>query len=901
MNLSLNPQTSPRLPFKILSSTSEDTDHPLFELTKGSKGKGWSSARFCMFPQEIIISFQIPVHITQVNVLINEKKIPSSIDFFTYYHINEFSVPKNKIPHFSEYDKIGFVKPSNNAKSNYKAREFKKIYIDTKSLFFKLQLHQNYQNKFNFFNQVSLCSIEFFGKPLKLKFTKNLSICDRDENIDEELDPESKEKIQKLKQKMKEAIKTEDYDECLVLKNNIHQIRSLARKIFDFEHKKKIMVENEEFDTAKKLKGEVDKLKIQLKFLEKQLQTGISVIKEDIKENEDANVVNKFSNVDMNSNNNLNDKSTMVNTNNEPENNKGIKNLINESISFNQYHDDFSVVLDPLNKKSRDKLSTIRQLNMSKSQKELLDEELITYDEVILPTIFKKINPNQSTVVLEESGIADKGELEPLDPNILKKFNLLVPYIEEDGLRKIFSKQILWKDEGFDILLSKMDTIFSNQKTIESINEYIIVLMKMMIIFLEEKHPSIIVKSLDIFYKLLQCIKSQSTKLNMAYDFNITDRILNKIKQKLGDVSSKIRNKAVNLYFYMLQQDFCDYNNLIIELIEEEIKHYDGGQKRIRVTTKLTLGKLSIFSKVLDTVQSAFQNQITDKKSFPYDLLADYLISYVNHSKSEVRKLTRSCISKFIEQFGYQKLIKKLENVETRELQKLINEIPILEKVFPDLAENKGGNSLNVSSILNQSSVNSQRCIPSKPNKSKLIKSSSTSLLSSSRQIKNKLLLKPINHPSRLIKVNRNVRNKIINMSSSITTNQNTIRKENCMYCQKEIEKRNLLQNHWETECLFFLNCRKCNKNVEVKGYNLHLLFECKYRKEFKQCKRCKEAIENNNYEAHIKENNCNPVKNANVNARCPLCHLDISPHEKGFIQHLIINKCSKHPRNPEK
>ena len=129
------------------------------------------------------------------------------------------------------------------------------------------------------------------------------------------------------------------------------------------------------------------------------------------------------------------------------------------------------------------------------------------------------------------------------------------------------------------------------------------------------------------------------------------------------------------------------------------------------------------------------------------------------------------------------------------------------------------------------------------------------------------------------------------------TSAQNSIRREKCMYCQQEVENKEALQQHWESTCLYFINCVKCNNNIEVKGYNLHLLFECKYRKEFKQCKRCKEAIPINEYNNHVKTNNCNPVKPGNLSARCPLCHLDIKPQEKGFIQHLVYDKCSKHTR----
>ena len=75
-----------------------------------------------------------------------------------------------------------------------------------------------------------------------------------------------------------------------------------------------------------------------------------------------------------------------------------------------------------------------------------------------------------------------------------------------------------------------------------------------------------------------------------------------------------------------------------------------------------------------------------------------YLIMNVNNSKSEVRKLCRLNISKFIRIFGVNKIKKKLEKIEERELIKLINEIPSLEPYFPKLLiKNNSTSKLSVS------------------------------------------------------------------------------------------------------------------------------------------------------------------------------------------------------------
>ncbi|CAJ1380193.1 unnamed protein product [Effrenium voratum] len=59
--------SSARLKYRIVKCTSEDPEFPGSELlSHSSQTKGWQSARFCDFPQEIGLQFETPVHLRQV-------------------------------------------------------------------------------------------------------------------------------------------------------------------------------------------------------------------------------------------------------------------------------------------------------------------------------------------------------------------------------------------------------------------------------------------------------------------------------------------------------------------------------------------------------------------------------------------------------------------------------------------------------------------------------------------------------------------------------------------------------------------------------------------------------------------------------------------------------------------
>eukprot|EP00913_Durusdinium_trenchii_P029084 g27269.t2 len=58
-----------RLKYRVVKCSSEDPEFPVSELlTHSSQTKGWQTARFCDFPQEIGLQFETPVHLRQAGL-----------------------------------------------------------------------------------------------------------------------------------------------------------------------------------------------------------------------------------------------------------------------------------------------------------------------------------------------------------------------------------------------------------------------------------------------------------------------------------------------------------------------------------------------------------------------------------------------------------------------------------------------------------------------------------------------------------------------------------------------------------------------------------------------------------------------------------------------------------------
>ena len=884
-----------KLDHKLIESTTEDREHPLRELLKGLKGVGWFSSRFSQFPQEIYIQFNQPVFLKQINMVIHEKYIPAQIKFYTYYPEKNNEIIDNY--HNVRYKYIGFIKMDTNERSQYRARESRKVYVNTKSLFLKIELGQNYRNEFNIFNQVGLMNLDFFGTylpPLGNNQNKNkfiLKHATRKDNIEEisdlALEDICGQELKDLKEKMDYNIKIENYLECKQIKSKLDKVRIYGRQIYDLENQKRIAVNNEDFDQAMDLKNLVDKMKANLKTLiHSNSAHNLSNIEINNKYSQiGINNKNNTVNTNNNNNNNNNNDSLFNNVNNT--NNSNILNItqnINESIYSN----------------SNDNINN--QLTNYHIKTKTNEDNFISYDDTILPAVLKKLN-NEPNKEENENGEAEKGELEDIKPSLLKEFKLIADVIGELGMRKIFSKQILWKDEGLNEFLAKIDDVLdykvigniengsTNKNKSDITNQIITQIMKLSMLLIEEKHPSVVIKTLKILQKLFEYIRLHGTKLNI--DLNITDSVLSKIKRKLGDANKKVRAEAVSLYCYMLTLDFCDYNNLISELLEEELRHYDS--KYIPKSPHLIIGKLEIFQSVFDDFDQAVKSKRTSQESFPTNLVMDYLIMNVNNSKSEVRKLCRLNISKFINIFGVNKIKKRLEKIEERELLKLINEIPSLEQHFPKIKMNN--NNMSLSQVNNSNGSNNSIARNKSKNKERIKKigerrhKKNVSNTNNSYDNDNKNNKNDENN-NNINNANNNKDDKVSH-KSKIKNRSNEL----CDYCQRKMKKDEIIANHWITDCPMFSKCEKCNMNLEVKNLHNHKINECKFKNEFKECRTCHEALTIKDFNEHLK-NKCGKREGY---VKCPLCHGDIIDNNKGFFQHLVKDGCPGNKKGKNK
>ena len=735
-----------KLDFKFIESTTEDAEHPLLELKKGLKGKGWQSSKFSQFPQDIYIKFPQPVFIKRIDIIAHEKYIPSQIKFYSY--CPKDNEGNNKNYHQANYKYVGFIIMDTNERNDYKIRESRKVIINEKSLFFKIKMDKNYTNKYNMFNQVGLMNIDFMGDYLHSLGAKNRST-------------------------------------NLIMHNSRNNLALLDKN----------QITNNEFNIG-------DILDIDYQII-------------------------------------------------------GNNNLYNISLDRPK-----------INKQSNNNNIKLTSMNDSKSHKSNSRKNTLNYDDNIIPTVLKKLN-KEPEEKMDKLGYEEKSELEPISsPLLLKEFNIIASVIKEEGMRKVFSKQIIWKEEGLYILFHSLPKIFEykDEYNPEIINTIIKQLMKLFMILFEEKHPTIIYKVLDILEEMFKYIKHNNIKLDI--DSQIENFILLKIKQIIGDVNPKIRKKAISFYCYILTLDFFNFDNLISELLVEEQKHIDC--IFVPKSNNLIMAKLDILKSVFENFSDALESNRTSLETFPSNLVIDYLIMNLSHKNFQIRNMTRLIICQFINFFGVTKFEKKLEKIEVRELKNLILKIPEHKESFTKLYTRSksnlsdGGIGIN---LYNKGRQNSK----------------------SNLKINNLYNFTDIGQENSFKNNNNNLEDK---------RNKNSKNKYRytgfCGYCQRMMEDGEVLSNHWISNCKMFIQCEKCNKNLEVQKLDEHKEKECKFRNQFKLCNTCNQCFLKEDFSKH-QEEKCSLKEGSK---KCPLCHIDIDISNKNaFFIHLVKEGCPQQTR----
>lgn len=293
--------SSARLKYRIVKCTSEDPEFPVSELlTHSSQTKGWQTARFCDFPQEIGLQFETPVHLRQVQFLSHQSKIATKVELFTAISQAGQQLSYDTI----NFKRLGYLSLDSNERSQFQARELKSVYVDVSAQFIRIVLHKCHVNRYNIVNQVGLIALNCLGEALgpdlaigppapnpvlqrgppggpaaaypqqqqqppaqaaapPAQAAPQPTQQDAAQAASDEMryDAQTLERIKALTTAKARAVEAEDYEEAKRCKEMLARLRQTGLLLRELEDRKKAAVRNEDYDAAKALKVEIDRLR----------------------------------------------------------------------------------------------------------------------------------------------------------------------------------------------------------------------------------------------------------------------------------------------------------------------------------------------------------------------------------------------------------------------------------------------------------------------------------------------------------------------------------------------------------------------------------------------------------------------------------------------------------------
>lgn len=152
--------------FTVIAATSSDQLFPSSNLQVLSTNPvGWMSARFCTYPQEVILQFQSNIFVQKLQILSHENKISQKAEVFVGKQLK----PQRDFASFGvdsiSFQRIGYFTFQSNESSGWKARELKTVTIEQSNCnFMKVLLHKYYENRYNPFGQVGIVAIRVYGE-----------------------------------------------------------------------------------------------------------------------------------------------------------------------------------------------------------------------------------------------------------------------------------------------------------------------------------------------------------------------------------------------------------------------------------------------------------------------------------------------------------------------------------------------------------------------------------------------------------------------------------------------------------------------------------------------------------------------------------------------------------------
>ncbi|KAM4737968.1 centrosomal protein of 104 kDa isoform 1-T3 [Anableps anableps] len=871
--------------FIVVSSSSHEDNFSAKELmVHAPTVSGWRSSRLCSYPQHLTLQLVERCRIRKLQLLAHQYMIPAKVEF----HVGD-SLPEASpqcCP--GQFHRLGYVSLSDNEKTGFKARELKSVHVDAIGTYLRITLHRNHANRYNRYNQVALVAINILGDPLDsstfhtgpsrdqlieqhLNSTqqeaaldttfmgKCLSISQFDDlAFDMYQDPEVAHIIRLLDQKKQEVVQQENFEEAKKLKQAIADLQKVGERLARYDVEKKCAIEKENYDLAKKKKELMDEYR---KSVYQQLEVHNLL---------DMTMITRAA--DLSSAQHPPPFLPSPADGSAP-----TKHLLpaddfrkGKKLSANQDQQTVTQTVVPKPSSQPDTsftFATIPNINST----------IVPYDERPLPALQQRDRPVES-IQTPSAGSSPKsdmlrsprgpdlsGEPEPLTEKALREAGLPIDAFGENLVAGAYSKTWCYREDALLAVHNKLLEVSSTAHKDELRN------MIRAAAFLVKR--ALLDKVSSVFYaslKLLRLMLSQlipGLGLCRAEVTHCLEQTFPNLLARTGDSPNRVRGAAITL----IQEIAVLKDVRALQIIPSElVKPFKSNFPPRLAQSRAELLEILLVELGIDNSGFTLENVIT------------FCTAALEHSAKEVRELAVRIILSLYEQHrgavlsylppndaasrknflyktlfdGFGKIDGKIAEPQTLKKgvrqqpgQKEKKEIHFLQKqlaALKDITEREQEGTTGETSNKEQDKVEKES-------------------------------------PKGITKGPQSKTTDCIDVQQTIEYLDNM-----CIFCGKKDESftEDGLDIHYWKQCLMLQRCDECRQVVEIASLTEHLLRECENRSKFSQCPRCSEAVPTEDLTGHVQGSNCNRTSSASNH--CPLCHNNFPPGEEAWKAHLM-------------
>jgi centrosomal protein CEP104 len=252
--------TAESLGFCVATASGEDAGFPAGALnTRSPHSRGWVTPKFGSFPQQVVLRLSATSNVQQLEILSHQSLVATRLDLY----IGNAVRGQPDVAEAASYRSIGYLCLDSNERSNFGARELKKVPLcNVVGNYLRIVVQAPHRNAHNLYNQVGIVAVSMLGQAvhgraqMRVPAPINTGGLGARNVMDElahmmTMDPATAHAIRRVIDAKQQLVAREEFPLAKVFKQHEQELSRLGLPIAKLEQAKRNHIAIEDYDLAK--------------------------------------------------------------------------------------------------------------------------------------------------------------------------------------------------------------------------------------------------------------------------------------------------------------------------------------------------------------------------------------------------------------------------------------------------------------------------------------------------------------------------------------------------------------------------------------------------------------------------------------------------------------------------